>query len=271
MFRKLIVILLLLVIAASWAVPVLWAFVASLRPYSDPIGRGDVWFSNRITLENFSKALSLAPFGRYYLNTILVVTLIFAVQLVTITIGGFAFVNYRFVGNKLILFYILLQLMIPPTALLIPNFQTIRVMGLYDTKLAIALPYFGSAFGTFLMRQAFLGVPKSLVHAGIIDGCSWWQLLIHIYLPPSVPTLVAFGLSSITWHWNEFLWPLIITSSVRSRPLTAGLVRFTQLGEIGAQWSLLAAATIIVIAPLFFGFLIFQKRFIQSFISSGIK
>ncbi len=269
--KKAITFLLLLVIATSWAIPIIWAFVASLRPYSEPIGISDVWFGSRLTLANFKKALSLAPFGRYYFNTIYIVLLIFSVQIVTITLGGFAFVNYKFIGDKFILFFILLQLMIPPTALLIPNFQTIRIMGLYDTKLAIALPYFGSAFGTFLMRQAFLSVPKSLVHAGIIDGCSWWQLLIHIYLPPSVPTLTAFALSSITWHWNEFLWPLIITNSTRSRPLTAGLVRFTQLGEIGAQWSLLAAATIIVIAPLFLGFLIFQRRFIQSFISSGIK
>lgn len=271
MVKKTLILILLIVLAISWAVPVIWTFVASVRPYSDPIGRGNVWFGSHFTLENFSKALSLAPFGKYYYNTIFIVVLIFTVQLVTITIGGFAFVNYRFIGNRVILFFILLQLMIPPSALLVPNFATIRVLGLFDTKLAIALPYFGSAFGTFLMRQAFLGVPKSLVHAGIIDGCSWWQLLIHVYMPPSVPTLIAFGLSSITWHWNEFLWPLIITNSSKARPLTAGLVRFTQLGEIGAQWSLLAAATIIVIAPLFFAFLLFQKRFIQSFINSGIK
>ena len=112
---------------------------------------------------------------------------------------------------------------------------------------------------------------KRLVDAGVIDGCNWLQILRHIYLPPSVPTLIAFGLSSVAWHWNEFLWPLIITNSDKSRPLTAGLVRFTQLGEIGAQWSLLSAATLMVIAPLFIVFLIFQRRFIQSFMHSGIK
>jgi len=122
-----------------------------------------------------------------------------------------------------------------------------------------------------LMRQAFLEVPHDLVDAGIIDGCSWWQLMVHIYLPPSILSLVAFGLSSVSWHWNEFLWPLIITNSDKSRPLTTGLVRFTQLGEIGAQWSLLTAATLMVTAPLFITFLIFQRRFIQSFLYSGLK
>ncbi|HEY85164.1 MAG TPA: carbohydrate ABC transporter permease, partial [Chloroflexi bacterium] len=91
------------------------------------------------------------------------------------------------------------------------------------------------------------------------------------YLPPSIPALIAFGLSSTAWHWNEFLWPLVVTNSDASRPLTVGLVRFTQLGEIGARWSLLAAATLIVVGVLLVAFLVFQRRFIQSFIHSGIK
>ncbi|MBN1265633.1 MAG: carbohydrate ABC transporter permease [Anaerolineales bacterium] len=258
-------------LAVLWSVPVLWAMVASFRPGNDPMSRGDVWFSTSVTLENYQRAWSLAPFGQYYLNTILVVVAILAVQLVTIVLAGFAFANYEFFGKRWIFFFVLLQMMIPTSALLAPNFSTIREMGIFDTRLAIAIPYFGSAFGTFLMRQAFKEVPRDLVDAGIIDGCSWWQLILHVYLPPSVPSLVAFGLSSATWHWNEFLWPMVITNSDKSRPLTAGLVRFTQLGEIGAQWSLLTAATLMVIAPLFITFLIFQRKFIQSFLHSGLK
>lgn len=258
-------------LAILWSVPVIWALIASFRPASDAISKGDVWFSTSISAENYIRAWSLAPFGQYYINTIVVVVIILAVQLVTIVLAGFAFANYEFFGKRWLFFFVLLQMMIPTSALLAPNFATIRTMGLFDTRLAIAIPYFGSAFGTFLMRQAFLEVPRDLVDAGIIDGCTWWQLIFHIYLPPAIPSLVAFGLSSATWHWNEFLWPLIITNSDKSRPLTAGLVRFTQLGEIGAQWSLLTAATLMVIAPLFILFLIFQRRFIQSFLHSGLK
>ena len=258
-------------LALLWSVPVIWALVASFRPANDPMSRGDVWFSTHLTVENYTRAWSLAPFGQYYINTIIVVLMILAVQLITIVLAGFAFANYEFFGKGWIFFFVLLQMMIPTSALLAPNFSTIRVMGIFDTRLAIAIPYFGSAFGTFLMRQAFISVPRDLVDAGIIDGCSWWQLILHVYLPPSIPPLIAFGLSSATWHWNEFLWPLIITISEKSRPLTAGLVRFTQLGEIGAQWSLLTAATLMVAAPLFIVFLIFQRRFIQSFVHSGLK
>lgn len=258
-------------LALLWSVPVIWAVVASFRPANDPMSRGDVWFSTALTAENYTRAWSLAPFGQYYINTIIVVLIILAIQLVTIVLAGFAFANYEFFGKGGIFFFVLLQMIIPTSALLAPNFATIRTLGLFDTRLAIAIPYFGSAFGTFLMRQAFISVPRDLVDAGVIDGCSWWQLIIHVYLPPSLPSLVAFGLSSVTWHWNEFLWPLIITNSDKSRPLTAGLVRFTQLGEIGAQWSLLTAATLMVAAPLFIAFLIFQRRFIQSFVHSGLK
>ncbi len=255
----------------TWATVIIWGFVVSFRPENEPLGRGDVWFGHTLTFANYLKAWSLAPFGIYYRNTIVIVGMILLVQLVTITLAGFAFAHYKFWGKKWIFFFLLLQLMIPAAALLVPNFSTIRQLGLFDTVFAVALPYFGSAFGTFLMRQAFLEVPSDLVDAGIIDGCSWWQLLRHIYLPPATPTLVAFALSSVTWHWNEFLWPLVVTLTNRSRPLTIGLVRFTQLGEIGARWPLLAAATITVIAPLFLAFLIFQRQFIQSFLHSGLK
>ena len=266
-----IVTLLTAVLAFLWAVPLLWAIAASLRPAANPLGRGDVWFSFPLTLENYERAWSLAPFDLYYVNTIIVVLLILGVQLITITLAAFAFAHFDFPGKRIFFFLILLQMMIPTAALLSPNFATIRRLGLFDTRLAIAIPYFGSAFGMFLMRQAFFAVPRDLVDAGIIAGCNWRQLLWHVYLPPSVPTLIAFGLSSVAFHWNEFLWPLIITNSDKSRPLTAGLVRFTQLGEIGAQWSLLSAATLMVIAPLFIVFLLFQRRFIQSFLHSGIK
>lgn len=260
-----------ILLALLWSVPVIWSIIASFRPANHPMSRGDVWFSNALTFENYTRAWSLAPFGQYYINTIIVVLIILVVQLITIVLAGFAFANYEFFGKGWIFFFVLLQMMIPTSALLAPNFSTIRSLGLFDTRLAIAIPYFGSAFGTFLMRQAFMSVPKDLVDAGIIDGCSWWQLILNVYLPPSIPSLIAFGLSSATWHWNEFLWPLIITNSDKSRPLTAGLVRFTQLGEIGAQWSLLTAATLMVAAPLFISFLIFQRRFIQSFVHSGLK
>jgi sn-glycerol 3-phosphate transport system permease protein len=134
-------------IAAFWAVPVIWALVASFRPASEPMSRGDVWFGSSLTFENYERAWSLAPFGQYYINTIVVVLLVLSIQLITITLAGFAFAHFIFPGRNFLFFFILLQMMIPTTALLAPNFSTIRQLGIFDTRMAIAIPYFGSAFG----------------------------------------------------------------------------------------------------------------------------
>ena len=264
-------ILLLAVMAILMFAPLFWAFAASFRPPEVPFASGNVFFASRLSLANYAKALSLAPFARYYLNTILQVGLIIGAQLVTASLAAFAFARYRFKGDRLIFTIILLQMMIPTAALLVPNFSTIRFLGLYNTIPGIALPFFGSAFATFLLRQSFLSLPRDLGDAAAIDGCRWDQELRHIYLPTARSSVAALILSSLSFHWNDFLWPLVITQSDQARPLTAGLVRFTQMGEIGAQWGLLSAATIIVTLPLFILFLVFQRQFVNGYLSSGLK
>jgi len=251
--------------------PLIWALAASLRPPEIPFALGSVFFHSSLSLSNYERAFSLAPFARYYMNTILQVVAIIGMQLLTASLAAFAFARYRFAGDRFLFMIILLQMMIPTAALLVPNFATIRFLHLYDTIPGIALPFFGSAFATFLLRQTFLALPRDLADAAAIDGCRWDQELRHVYLSTSKASLAAIVLSSLSYHWNDFLWPLVITQSDRARPLTAGLVRFTQMGEIGAQWGLLSAATMIVVLPLFVAFVVFQKQFVRGYIASGIK
>jgi sn-glycerol 3-phosphate transport system permease protein len=261
----------LTVLSILMLVPLAWAFAASLRPPDIPFASGSVFFSRSLSLANYEKALSLAPFARYYLNTIFQVAAIIGVQVITASLAAYAFARFRFAGDRLLFTIILLQMMIPTAALLVPNFSTIRFLKLYNTIPGIALPFFGSAFATFLLRQAFLSLPRDLADAAAMDGCRWDQELRHVYLSTSTSSLAAIVLSSLSFHWNDFLWPLVVTQSDTVRPLTAGLVRFTQLGEIGAQWGLLSAATMIVTLPLFAVFLVFQAQFVSGYISSGIK
>jgi len=264
---RIIAVVLGVAVALLWSMPLIWSIVASLRPPGEPFARGQVWFGSGLSLANYFRAFDLAPFALYFRNTVLLVTL----QLVTSSLAGFAFAFYRFRGQKVLFTIILTQMMIPTVALLVPNFQTIRVLGLYDTILAMAMPFWGSAFGTFLLRQAFLGIPRDYGDAALVDGCNWARTLWHVYLPMATPSVIAFSISSVNWHWNNLLWPLIISQSDTVRPLTAGLARFTQLGEIGAQWGLMSAATLIVALPLLILFVIFQKRFIEGFMNSGLK
>src|SRR5262249_48529265 len=156
-----------------------------------------------------------------------------------------AFARMRFTGRNLLFAVILTQLMIPSAVLIVPNFATIRVLHLYDTRWALMLPYFGSAFGTFLMRQTFRQVPLDLEDAARIDGCGWFGILRNVYLPPSIPALVSFSLVSISTHWNEFLWPLIITQSAANRPLTLGLTTIMDTIESGASYGRVGAGVLI--------------------------
>ncbi len=259
------------VIALGWAVPILWALAVSVHPPEEALSASNVWVGSHVTLENYAQAFQIAPFALYYVNTIIIVFGILIVQIVTISLAGYAFARFRFFGQDVLFFLILLQLMVPSSALIVPNYATIRSLHLFDTLLAVMLPFFGSAFGTFLMRQTFKAVPRDLDDAARMDGANWLQTLWYVYLPAGRPALIAFALSSISFHWNDFLWPLVVTNSPNSRPLTVGLAVFTQLGEIGAQWPLVTAGTVIVVLPLLLVFLIFQRQFIESFLHSGLK
>jgi len=255
----------------AWAIPMIWTLAVSLHPADEPLSASNLWAGSHPTLDNYRQAFDIAPFARYYLNTILIVAGILCVQLVTITLAGYAFARYRFPFQNVLLFLILAQLMVPSSALIVPNYTTVRQLHLFDTLLAVMLPYFGSAFGVFLVRQTFKTVPRALDDAARVDGAGWIRTLWHVYLPPARPALIAFAISSISFHWNDFLWPLVVTNSEASRPLTVGLAVFTQLGEIGAQWPLVTAGTVIVVGPLLVLFLIFQRQFVDSFLHSGLK
>ncbi len=259
------------VIALAWTVPILWTFAVSVHSPNEPLSATNLWWSSQPTLANYSQAFDIAPFGQYYLNTVLIVLGILSFQLVTICLAGYAFARFKFRGQNILFFLIMLQLMLPSSALVVPNYTTISKLGLFDTLLAVMLPFFGSAFGTFLMRQTFKSIPQELDDAARIDGANWLQTLWNVYIPPARPALIAFALSSISFHWNDFLWPLIVTNSAASRPLTVGLAVLTQLGEIGAQWPLVTAGTVIVVGPLLVLFLVFQRQFIDSFLHSGLK
>ena len=263
--------LVLVLVCAVWAAPLLWAVGTSLRSPRLPVGLGPLWLPGGPTLENFAEAWADAPFVTYYLNTVVIAGGILLVQLVTITLAGYVFARVRFPGRDLIFTLFLAQLMLPLTVLALPNFLTMRDFHLIDNKLAIMLPYMASGFGTFLMRQAFRGVPIELEEAARLDGSRWWQLLWYVYVPLTRPALVAFSIVSVTYHWNDFLWPLLVTNTPNARTVTVGLQSFAAAGENGAQFPLIMAGSLLVMAPVLIAFLVFQRRFVNSFVQSGMK
>lgn len=197
-------------------------------------------------------------------------TLILVGQLILSTLAAYAFARFRFRGSGIAFALVLLQLMIMPDVLIVENYRAIAKLGLLDTIPAIALPYLASAFGIFLLRQTFKGVPQELVEAARVEGAGPLGILWRVYVPLARPTYVAFGLVSVSYHWNNFLWPLIVTNSVEARPLTVGLAVFGA-PETGVDWSVITAATVMTMAPLLIAFLLFQRQFVQSFMRAGIR
>jgi len=254
-------------LAILWISPLLYAFWAAFHP-----GEYAIHFDlfAPLTLDNFRDALSQAPFLRYGINTFLLVSMLLVAQMVLCTLAAYAFARFDFAGSNIAFALVLMQLMIAPEILIVENYSTLANLGLIDTLTGIGLPYMASAFGIFLLRQTFKSTPTELEDAARLEGCGIFGILWRVYIPLAKPTYLAYGLVSISHHWNNFLWPLVVSNSVETRPLTVGLGIFGA-PESGVDWSIVSAATLLSVAPLLIAFLLFQRQFIQSFMHSGIK
>ena len=254
-------------LAIVWLSPLLYAFWAAFHPaelatHFEPLAP--------LTLDNFRKAWTYAPFPRHFVNTVILVTMILGAQLVLCTLAGYAFARFRFAGHNLAFGLVLVQLMVMPEVLIVENYRIMSRLGLVDTILGIGLPYMASAFGIFLLRQTFKTIPRELEDAARVEGCSMLGVLWRVYVPLARPTYLAYGLVSVSYHWNNFLWPLVITNSVNTRPLTVGLAIFGA-PESGVDWAVISAGTLLAVSPLLLAFLLFQRQFMQSFMHAGIK
>lgn len=255
------------VLALVWMMPLLFALWTA---FHEQAAATHFDLTAPPTLVNFRTAWAAAPFPRYLLNTMALVTITLAGQLFFGTLAAYAFARYQFPGQGLAFALVLAQLMIMPDVLLVENYRTMARLGILDQITAIALPYMASAFGIFLLRQTFKTVPKELDDAARVEGAGPIQTLLRVYVPLGVPVYLAYGLVSVSFHWNNFLWPLIVTNSVESRPLTVGLQIFASVDQ-GVDWSVISAATLMTSAPLLLAFLLFQRQFVQSFMRAGIR
>jgi sn-glycerol 3-phosphate transport system permease protein len=256
-----------LVLAVLWVLPLVYAGWAAFHPPAyatrfDPTAP--------LTLENFRRAWVVAPFARYLVNTVVLVTVVLASQFVLCTLAAYAFARFSFPGRDVAFALVLVQILIVPEVLLVENYTTLSRLDLVDTVVAIGLPYMASAFGIFLLRQTFKQVPRDLEEAAQVEGAGVLRVLLSVYVPLAKPTYLAYGLVSVSYHWNNFLWPLVVTNSVETRPVTVGLGVFAA-PETGVSWAVISAATLLSVGPLLVAFLLFQRQFVQSFMRAGIK
>ncbi len=251
-----------------WLIPLVWMVGTA---FSVPSFHMTLFPKTEFTLDNIAYVWNAIPFGKYYLNTLFLVVCTFAVQFVTSTMAAYALGVMDFKGSGLVFAVIFMQIIIPNDVLITPNFTTLAELGLVDTKIGIMLPFFGSAMAIFLLRQHFKTVPKALAEAARIDGANTWQTIWKVYMPLAKPAYLSFGVISVSYHWNNYLWPLIVTNSPENRTLTVGLAIFAKSKEANMQWANVCAAAFIIILPLLLAFFIAQKQFMSSFISAGVK
>lgn len=190
-------------------------------------------------------------------------------QLAIASMAGYAFARLQFKGRELLFGLLLVILMVPGQVYLIPQYSIIKGLGLLETLPGIFLPGLFSAFATFLMRQAFLGLPRELEEAARRDGCNPWQTFWRVMLPLVNPSLFAVGITTVLWSWNDLLWPLIVTQREPNMPLSVGIA--TLAGQYSSEWGIMMAASLMAMAPIFILFFTMQKRVIDGLATSGMK
>jgi multiple sugar transport system permease protein len=219
--------------------------------------------------ENYLKVFESVDFLKYYLNTIILTLGRTLAQLFLCSLAAFAFARLRFRGKNILFIAILSVLMVPPQVILIPNYAILTQLGWIDTFAALIVPGMFSAFGVFLLRQFFMGIPKELDEAATIDGCSFFGIYWRIILPNSTPALMALGIFTILASWNDFLWPLVMTSSESMRVLSVGIASFQ--GQYSTNYPLLMAGAVMSTIPMLIMFIFLQKHLIAGIALGGIR
>ncbi len=261
--------ILLLVGAVSMLIPFLWSVATSLKSPTEVFTTPIYYVRWPLNLQAYQEMIERLPFLTYLLNTIRVAGTITIGQLITCSLAGYAFAKIKFPGRDFIFFLFLATMMVPSAVTMIPNFITMSKLKLIDSLSGLILPFIGSAYGTFLMRQFFIGFPSELEDAAKLDGCNPLSFYWHILLPNSKPIMSTLGLMTFQWAWNEFQWALIMNRTETNRTLQVGLSALQN--EHYINWPLLMSASVLTNLPIIILFIIAQKQFIESIKMTGIK
>lgn len=266
--RSLLLHLALILGSAAMLLPFAWMLSTSLKLPKEIFAYPPTWIPDPVVWQNYADTWRAIPFGRFYLNSLFVAVSVTVIQIVTASLGAFAFARLRFWGREPLFLAYLITLMIPFQVTMIPNFIIVRYLGWYDTFLALILPTAFSAFAVFLLRQYFLGLPMDLDEAARMDGAGsfriWWQII----MPLSGPVLAALTIFVFLGSWNDFLWPLVITASTEMRTIPVGLAAFQ--GQFKTDWNLLMAGSVIALLPVLLVYVLAQKRFVEGITLSGM-
>ncbi|MCC6314431.1 MAG: carbohydrate ABC transporter permease [Thermomicrobiales bacterium] len=263
--------LLLSVLGVFWLMPFLWMLSSSLKSLAEIYSFPPNLLPEQLQWWNYIDAWNAVPFARFFVNSVIVSVGTTAGVLLTSSMAGYSFSRLRYPGrDKLFLAY-LATMMVPFPVLIIPLFILMGRVGLVDTLIGLILPAAFSAWGTFLMRQFMLSIPREVEEAARVDGASYWRIYAQIILPLCKPVIATLGIFTFLGSWNEFLWPLIMISSVQNKTLPLGLTMFQGQAAVETPWQLVMAAATFSILPVLVLFVLGQKYYVRGIATTGVK
>ncbi len=255
--------------AAVMVFPFLWQLLTTFKTIPESRAVPPVLLPASFDFGAFARFFETVPFGSMLGTSIGALLLRVAGQLIVCTLAAYGFARFRFPGRGLLFVLFLLMLMAPSQLFLIAQFDLMKALGLLDTMPAIAIPGIFSAFGTFLLRQAFLAIPPEFEEAARLDGANAFQVFWRIMLPMVGPTVAALAVLTSLYSWNDLLWPLIVTSSPGNMTLPVGLANLQ--GQYGTDYPTLMAGSLVASLPLIAIFIALQRQFFAGIASSGLK
>lgn len=253
--------------------PFLLMLSTSFKPIDEIFEAGLRLLPQKIVLYNYEQVFAQSLLARYLLNGVIVTLLTLSGQLLVSVPAAYAFARFSFRGKKFLFAAVLAALVFPRYIAAVPTFLLLSRLRLIDTYAALVLPFVGSPFAIFLLRQYILQIPREFFDAAAIDGCTLAQVLRHILIALIRPAIGAFAIFSVVAHWNDFFWPLIAVRSPRMFTPPAGVVYFADAtaGTTGTSWNVVMAAAVVIITPLIAAFLFARKQFVSSLTHAALK
>ena len=251
--------------------PLLWMVLASFKSPAELLTQTPSVLPDSFAPSNYAEAAERVPFGRLFLNSLIVTAIGASIKVVLAVLTAYALVFVRFPGKKIIFALVLATLMVPPQVQVVPNYVFISELGGRDTYWGIILPGLATGFGTFLLRQQLLTLPLSLLEAAELDGAGHWKRLTQIVVPISTPAIATVALVNIVFEWNEYLWPLVITSDPKMMTLPVGLTLLFNSENGADAYGVLMAGTVMIILPVLVVFAAFQRYIVSGLTQGAVK
>lgn len=267
--RKWLVYLLLTLCVVVTVGPFLWMVLTSFKSYEESIQIPPTIFPEVFTVESYQEVVDKFPFLNFFVNTFVVLIFTIGLELFLCSMAAYAFARLNFPGRDIIFIVLLALLMVPGQIFLVPNYDIMVKLHLADTVTALWLPKIFSAFGVFMLREFFKGLPRSLDEAAMLDGCGFFQIYYRILLPLLKPALSSLAILTAISTFKDLMWPLIVNNSMDKMTLSAGLAML--VGEHTTYYPQVMAGGIIAILPMIIIFFLFQKQFVEGIATTGVK